>query len=111
MGIENWSEDIVLVDLPPEPQIGDELNTVTEVVQDRSDCDVILDFSRVDIVTTSSLSKLQKLRKSLADCGHQLVFCSAAPATKGILTATGLDGIFELVDDKSVALATLQMVT
>ena len=111
MGIENWSEDIVLVDLPPEPQIGDELKTVSEVVQNRGGCDVILDFSRIDVVTTSSLSKLLKLRKLLADCGHQLVFCSVAPTTKGILTVTGLDGIFELVDDKSVALATLQMVT
>ncbi len=96
MGIENWTEVIVLVDLPPEPQIGDELKTATEVVRDRGDCDVILDFSRVDIVTSSSLSKLLRLRKLLDDYGHRLVFCSVSPATKGILTVTGLDGIFDL---------------
>lgn len=109
MVIQNWSEDVILVDLPPEPEIGKELKTVTEIVQDRSDCDVILDFSHVDVVTSSSLSKLLRLRKLLAECGHRLVFCSVAPATKSILTVTGLDGIFELVDDKFAALVELQM--
>ncbi len=110
MGIQNWSEDIILVDMPQEPEIGDELNTITEIARDRGDCDVVIDFSRVDIVTSSSLSKLLKLRKLLADCGHRLVFCSVAPATRGIFTITGLDGIFEIADDKFVALASLQMI-
>ena len=48
MGIQNWSENIVLVDLPQEPQIGDELTSVTEIVRDRGDCDVVLDFSSID---------------------------------------------------------------
>ena len=110
MGIQNWSDDIVLVDLPAEPNIADELKTVTEIVRDRGDCDVVMDFSAVDIVTSSSLSKLLKLRKLLADCGHRLIFCNVAAATRGIFTVTGLDGIFELVDDKFVALASLQIV-
>jgi anti-anti-sigma factor len=110
MGIQNWSDDIILVDLPTEPELGDELKTVTEMVRDRGDCEVVVDFSKVDIVTSSSLSKLLKLRKLVGDCGHRLVFCSVAPATKGIFTITGLDGIFEIVDDKFVALASLQMV-
>ncbi|HNY79722.1 MAG: STAS domain-containing protein [Sedimentisphaerales bacterium] len=110
MGIQNWSEEIILVDLPQEPELGDELKTVTEAVRDRGDCEVVIDFSEVDIITSSSLSKLLKLRKLVGDCGHRLVFCSVAPATKGIFTITGLDGIFEIVDDKFVALASLQMV-
>ena len=48
--------------------------------------------------------------KLLADCGHRLIFCSVAAATRGIFTVTGLDGIFEFADDKFVALASLQMV-
>ena len=111
MGIQNWSEDIILVDLPQEPNMGDELKTVIEMVRDRGDCDVVIDFSNIDIVTSSSLSKLLKLRKLLADCEHRLVFCNVAPATRGIFTVTGLDGIFELADDKFVALASLQIVS
>ena len=110
MGIQNWSEDIILVDLPQEPQMGDELKAVTETVCDRGDCEVVVDFSSVDIITSSSLSKLLKLRKLLGDCGHKLIFCNVAAATKGIFTVTGLDGIFEIADDKFVALASLQIV-
>ena len=110
MGIQNWSDDVVLVDLPREPQMVDELKAVVEIVRDRGDCDVVIDFSSVDIVTSSSLSKLLRLRKLLADCDHQLVFCGVAAATKGIFTVTGLGGIFELADDKFVALASLQIV-
>jgi anti-anti-sigma factor len=109
MGIQDWSEDIILVDLPQEPEMGDELKTVTEIVRERGNCDAVIDFSNVDIVTSSSLSKLLKLRNLLADCSHQLVFCNVAAATRGIFTVTGLDGIFEFADDKFVALASLQM--
>ncbi|MHC4389098.1 MAG: STAS domain-containing protein [Planctomycetota bacterium] len=111
MGIQNWSDDIILVDLPQEPQMGEELKTVTEMVRDRGNCEVVVDFSSIDIVTSSSLSKLLKLRKLLADCSHRLVFCNVAAATKGIFTVTGLDGVFEIVDDKFVALASLQIVS
>ncbi len=111
MGIQDWSEDVLLVDLQPEPEMGDELKTVTEMVRNRGDCDVVVDFANVDIVTSSSLSKLLKLRKMLADCGHRLVFCGVAPATRGIFTVTGLESIFEFADDKFIALASLQMVS
>ncbi len=110
MGIQNWSEDILLVDLPSEPEMGEELKTVIGAVRDRGNCDVVVDFSNVDIITSSSLSKLLKLRKLLGDCGHRLVFCSVAAATKGVFTVTGLDGVFEFAADKFVALAGLQMV-
>jgi len=110
MGIQNWSEDIILVDLQQEPHMGEELQSVTEMVRDRGDCEVVIDFSDVDIITSSNISKLLKLRKLLADCGHKLVFCNVAPATKGVFTITGLDDIFEFAQDKFIALASLQMV-
>ena len=110
MGIQNWSENIVLVDLPTEPQMGDELKTIADIIKDRGDCDVVVDFSAIDIITSSSLSKFLKLRKMLMDCDHQLIFCNVAPATKGIFAVTGLEGIFKVVDDKFVALAGLQLV-
>lgn len=109
MGIQNWSEDVILVDLPHEPDMGEELKSVIATVRDRGDCEVVMDFSDVDIITSSSISKLLKLRKLLFDCGHRLVFSNVAPATRGIFTVTGLDGIFETVDDKFVALASLQI--
>ena len=109
MGIQNWSDEVILVDLQTEPNMGEELNSIISMVRDHGDCDVVVDFCEVDIVTSSSLSKMLKLRKLLTDSGHELVFCSVSPATRGIFTVTGLDGVFEFADDKFVALAGLQM--
>jgi anti-anti-sigma factor len=109
MGIQNWSENIILVDLPAEPLMGDELKTITDIAKDRDDCDVVVDFSAIDIITSSSLSKFLKLRKILTDANRELVFCNVAPATKGIFAVTGLEGIFKVADDKFVALAGLQL--
>ncbi len=110
MGIQNWSENIILVDLPQEPEIADELETIVEMVRNRGDCDVVIDFSGVDTVTSSSLSGLLKLHKPVTDCGRRLVLCGVAAAIKGVFTITGLDGVFELADDKFAALATLEMI-
>ncbi|MHC4361809.1 MAG: STAS domain-containing protein [Planctomycetota bacterium] len=103
MGIQSWSDDVILGDLQREPQLGDELKTVIDLVNDRHDCDVILDFSNVDIITSPSLSKLLKLRQALADCGHRLVICSIRELTRGAFKVTGLDGFFELAADRSAA--------
>lgn len=110
MGIQNWSDDVVVVDLPVEPQLNDELCATSEIVRDRGDCDVVVDFSQVDIITSSSISALLKLQKLLTDCRCKLVLCNVAPATRSIFSVTGIDEIFEFSEDKFLALASLQMV-
>ena len=107
MGIQDLAENVILVDAPAEPSLNEELKNVTDVVRERGDCDVVIDFSHVDIVTSSSLSKLLKLRKLLSDCDHRLVLCSVATATKGIFSVTALDAVFTMVNDQSAALESL----
>jgi len=109
MGIQNWSEKIILVNLAEEPQMSEELRTVTEIAADRGDSDVVIDFSGVDIVTSSSLAKVLKLRKVLNDRGRRLVLCGLKPQTRGIFQVTGLDNVFDFIDDQFIALAGLQM--
>ncbi len=108
MGIQNWSETILLVNLAVEPQLGEELSTVVDMVR-RKGRDVVVDFSDVDILTSSSIAKLLKLRKVLVDTDHRLVFCGVGSKTRNIFTVTGLDAVFEFVDDQFLALAGLQM--
>jgi len=105
MGFEDWSEDTILVDLPQEPETGDELTTVTEMVRKRGNCNVVIDFSRLDTISSATIARLLTLREALSDCGHRLTLCSISAATKGIFTITGLDHTFEFADDKFGALA------
>jgi len=81
----------------------DKIQTVTESLLKKTHRDIIMDFSSVDIIATPSISGLLHLRELLADSGHQLTLRNVAAATKGILTITGLDAVFELADNKCVA--------
>ncbi|MCE5186300.1 MAG: STAS domain-containing protein [Planctomycetaceae bacterium] len=110
MGIQNWSENMILLNLSREPDMGEELQTVIAQVTANSDLDVVVDFADVDIVTSSSVAKLLKLRKVLYDNNRKLVFSSVRPKTKAIFNITGLDKVFEFVDDQFVALASVQLV-
>ena len=98
----------MVVELPPEPQMRDEIKAVTERVCEGADCDVVMDFSCVGIMATPSISGLLQLRQRLVDGGRRLVLCNLAAPTKGVFAATGLDAIFEFADDKPAALAALQ---
>ncbi len=105
MGIDHPSLGILTVDLPPEPEMGPELEIVAEVVRDGADCDVVVDFSSVDIVTSSNISKLLKLNKLMGEFGYRLVLCGVSSAIEDIFKIVGLDVVFECTADKSAALA------
>ena len=106
MGTQNLSEDVILVELPfKEPQIAGELKTVNEIVNGKPDLDVIIDFSKVEIMTSSSIGNLIILRNLLHERGRRLILCNMATITKCIFVVAGLKDIFDFVDDKSAALA------
>lgn len=110
MGIQHWADNIIIVDLPEEPEMAEELETLVEMISDRDHCSIVIDFASVGVITSSSLSKLLQLRRTLVDCGRRLIFCSVPPTTRGVFKVTGLDQAFELADDKFTALATLEMI-
>lgn len=111
MGIQNWSESIILVTLAKEPQLGEELQTAIGMVTSNGGRDVVVDFADVSIITSSSISKLLKLRKVLADADRKLVLSSVSSKTKEVFVLTGLNTVFEFVEDQFLALAGLQLVS
>ncbi len=108
MKVEDLADDIIAFELQREPEMSGELQTVLDIATDRSDCHFVLNFEKVDIVTSPSMSKLLKLRQILQDSNHRLVLCNVNPFTKGAFMITGLDGIFELMPDKRTSLAILR---
>jgi anti-anti-sigma factor len=109
MGIQNFSKNVLFVDLPSKAlQIENELKNLNETVSTRSDCDVVIDFFRVEIITSSSISNLMILRKLMQEHKRQLILCNVAVMTKYIFTVAGLDKIFDFVDDRFTAIAAMQ---
>ncbi len=109
MGIQNWSESVILVNLAPEPYMGEELETTIAMVAEHPEKNVVIDFAEVQIVTSSSIAKLLKLRKLLFDNDRRLILSSVQPKTQSIFNLTGLDSVFQFLDNQVVALASLQV--
>ena len=109
MAIQNISEDVLLVELPfKELQIADELKAVNERISDNTNFDVIIDFSKVEIITSSGIGNLIILRNLLHRQGRQLILCNVAPVTKCIFVVAGLKDVFDFAGDKSAALSAVQ---
>ncbi|MBC8217094.1 MAG: STAS domain-containing protein [Planctomycetes bacterium] len=108
MGVRNLSEDVLLVTLPQQPQQSDELEAVNTMLSEAIDRDIVIDFSKVEMLTSESICGLLILAKLLAGAGHQLVLCSAPPAINDIFVRTGLLSVFEFANTESDALTHLK---
>ena len=60
-------------------------------------------------LTQKSVQLLLKLRKIVKDNGRKLVLSAVSRRTKEIFVVTGIDSVFEFVDEKTYALAGLQL--
>ena len=107
MRMQIWSEGVILVELPDEPETSKALESVIRRVLHRDDCDVVVDFRRVTIVTSRSLAPLLVLRELLRYHGKRLLLCSLSCSAKDVFSVTALDGVFEFRNDKDNALAAL----
>lgn len=108
MSIENWSENVAVGRLGDDPQFTDDMQSLTEALQDRW-YDVVLDFSQVTFLNSSNLGALLRLRKRMLDLERRLVLCGVETKVWGSLIVTGLDKIFDFSPDVATALATLHI--
>jgi len=110
MGIQNLSEDALFVTLPKQPHMSNELERINEIVSNSTGHDVVIDFSKVKILTSASVCNLMILRELLSGLGCQLVLCGLAGPVRNIFAITGLEGLFEFANDRFGALDMMQRV-
>jgi anti-anti-sigma regulatory factor len=109
MGIRNLSENIIVAELPSDgSERADELKNLNETISDKCQYDVVVDFSKVEIINSWNISNLLILRDMLEDAGRKLILCNISTITKCIFVVAGLSDIFVFADDKSDALAAIR---
>ena len=102
------SDGVILAELPGVRDTSEALDNVVRRVLGRDDCDVVIDFSRVTIIPSSSLAPLVHLRELLRYHKKRLLLCGIRQAAKSVFSVAALDGVFETVGDMNDALAALQ---
>ena len=108
MAIQNWSEDITVVELTDDPQFTDELTNLTESL-DSKGANVVLNFAAVSFINSSNIAKLLRLRKLMLSKQRRLILADVNTQVWGVFLVTGLDKIFEYTNDIATALASLQL--
>jgi len=108
MSVQNWSEHVVLVNLPAEPQMADDLADVAYRVRHRHDCDVVIDCSHAPRVGSSSCCRLLELNKAVCSSGHCLVLCGSGAKLQETFAAPALAHTLRTASDRFTALAALE---
>ncbi len=108
MAIQEWSDDIVVVELADDPQFSDELTSVTEMVESKPS-HVVLNFGAVGFINSSNVAKLLRIRKAVSTQQRKLVLCEVNAQVWGVFLVTGLDKIFVFTSDIATSLASLQI--
>jgi anti-anti-sigma factor len=108
MTIENWSDNIIVVELGDDPQFADDLTNLLDQLEQQPR-DVVLNFSEVAFVNSSNIAKLLRLRKKMLGVDRWLVLCGITAKIKSVFAITGLDKIFQFTGDITTALATIQI--
>jgi anti-anti-sigma factor len=103
MTVKQLSDNTLVVELKGEPHVRPQLNEVMELFSTKKDCDILIDFSNVDILRSMSLAGFLKLHKLVETFNRRLIFCRVSPMTKQIFKVTCFDGIFEFADDRNEA--------
>jgi len=110
MGIQNLSEEVLFVTLPKQPHLSDELERINDIINNGPEHDVVVDFSKVEMLSSESICNLMILRELLKGLDRHLVLCGLSAQVKNIFGITGLSDLFEFAQDRFGALAFMQKV-
>ena len=110
MAVEQWSERVLLVELADDPQFTDDLTAVLEQCAQNPQLDIVLNFAQVGYLNSSNIARLLKLRKLVVISNQRkLKLCGINRHVWGVFLVTGLDRIFDVVEDVASGLASLQI--
>lgn len=83
-------------------QLGDELFSL---VDDQETKRLLLNFEKVDIMSSAALGKLIRLDKKVKKADGQLKLCCICPNIYEVFTITKLNQVYDIYDDQRSALA------
>jgi len=105
----NLPDNLMLVRLSPaDPKISEELKGLNENLSQNSECDVVLDFSNVEVINSSNISNLLILRALIEEHGRKLFLYNVRTITKCIFVVAGLSEFFVFADDMNDVLNAVQ---
>ena len=109
MTIEQWSDNILVVEVQDDPAFTDDMSSLLDQIEQAPTFDVVLYLAAVSYLNSSNIAKLLKLRKKVVGNRRRLVLCGIDTDVWGLFLVTGLDKVFEFADSVATGLGTVQL--
>lgn len=106
--IQELSDDCLFVGLTGSGSLSKELKHVNETLEKNTQHHVIMDLSRIRMLTSSNISNLLLLHNILVENGYKLVLCQVPFEVRCEFTVCGLKDVFIFAEDKYEAMSRLE---
>ena len=106
--IHELSDECLFIGLTGCEVLSKELKLVNETLEKNPQHHLIMDLSRIPMLTSSHISNLMLLHNLLEKNGYKLVLCNVSFQVKCEFTVCGLRDIFLFADDKYEAMDLLE---
>ncbi len=109
MTLNQWNDDIVILELLNEPDFSEDTDSFLMKIrkEDASFPHAIVDLQNVTNLNSSNLGALIEIKKSLKSNNRRMIICNISDSIWSTMLATGLDQVFEFIENTPVALASL----
>ncbi len=112
MLIKKMPGNIIIVELSSDSlKVSEELRELNESVSLKGDCNVVLDFSLVEIINSSNISNLLILQDFLDKNGRKLILYKVQTVTKCIFVVAGLTESFIFIDKMEDILKSVHLIS
>ena len=100
-------EHVIILGSLDRPDRIEQLEKLVKMTEENGDWDIIVDLSDITI-NTRIISGLLKLRDVVKEAGREVILCGIDTQVKSVFTVTGIDGVFRIVKDRRLAMASLE---
>jgi anti-anti-sigma factor len=106
MTLNQWDENILILELQDEPDFSEDTDTLLLTLRGGEEPfpNVIIDLQNVATLNSSNLGALIEIKKLLQTKDKRMVVCNISDSIWSTMLATGLDQVFEFIEDTTTAL-------
>jgi anti-sigma B factor antagonist len=83
-------------------------NSIMPLIEKEPAIKLVIDFSKVEFLSSSVLGLLIRISKNIYEAGGKLRLCCISPKIEEIFKITRLDKVFQISTDKDTALLSLE---
>ncbi len=106
MTLNQWDDNILILELLDEPDFSEDTDSLLIKLRDENEpcSNVIIDLQNVSMLNSSNLGALIEIKKLLEAKDKRMVICNISDPIWSTMLATGLDQVFEFIEDTTTAL-------